>query len=129
MESVGQMESVRRSDGVDRVESVGISQHSAWSFTKHPNEEMVPLYLSYLDLPPPLKQCFTYFSLFPEDSLTIRTYFVSNCIAEGFITSEGNTTMEDVVEGYWKQLVQRNLLQPDPVHYHDGGCRMTCCDL
>ncbi|XP_038976424.1 putative disease resistance RPP13-like protein 1 isoform X1 [Phoenix dactylifera] len=96
----------------------------AWSFTKLPKEEMGPLYLSYLDLPPLLKQCFTCPSLFPEGYLIPQDLFVSCCIAEGFVTSEDNTPLEDVAEGCWKELVQRNLLQPDPAYYDQSVCRM-----
>ncbi|KAG1326162.1 putative disease resistance RPP13-like protein 1 [Cocos nucifera] len=97
----------------------------AWSFTKLPNDEMGPLYLSYLDLPPPLKQCFTCFSLFPEDYQIARIAFVDICMAEGFVTSKDDTLLlENVVEGYWKELVQRNFLQPDPEYYDDLRCRM-----
>ncbi|KAG1326141.1 putative disease resistance protein RGA3 [Cocos nucifera] len=90
----------------------------AWSFTKLPNNEMGPLYLSYQDLPPPLKQCFTYLSLFPVDVLIFRDDFVDSCIAEGFATSE------DVVRAYWKEFVRRNLLQPDLEWYDEKGCTM-----
>ncbi|XP_038976428.1 putative disease resistance protein RGA3 [Phoenix dactylifera] len=97
---------------------------SAWSFTKLPDEVMGALYLSYLHLPPPLKQCFTYFSLFPEDYQIDRNFFVSSCIAEGFVTSEDDTPLEDVAEEYWKELVQRNLLQPGPYSYDQISCKM-----
>ncbi|XP_038974466.1 putative disease resistance protein RGA1 [Phoenix dactylifera] len=96
----------------------------AWSFTKLPKEEMGPLYLSYLDLPPPLKQCFTSVSLFPEDFPIRSIPFGNRCIAEGFVTSEDDTPLEDVAEEYWKELVQRNLLQPAPRYYEEQGCRM-----
>ncbi|XP_038974464.1 putative disease resistance protein RGA3 [Phoenix dactylifera] len=96
----------------------------AWSFTKLPKEEMGPLYLSYLDLPPPLKQCFTSVTLFPEDFPIRGGPFGNRCIAEGFVTSEDGTPLEDVAEGYWKELVQRNLLQPYPQYYDEKGYRM-----
>ncbi|XP_017700351.2 putative disease resistance protein RGA3 [Phoenix dactylifera] len=96
---------------------------SAWSFTKLPDGVMGALYLSYLHLPPPLKQCFTCFSLFPEDYLIREYIFVSSCIAEGFVTSEDDT-LEEVVGENWKELVQRNLLQPDPRWYDQMRCRM-----
>ncbi|XP_038970913.1 putative disease resistance protein RGA4 [Phoenix dactylifera] len=83
---------------------------SAWSFTKLPDGEMGALYLSYQHLQPPLKQCFTCLSLFPEDILIVKNRFVRSCIAEGFVTSEDNTPLEDVAEGYWEELMQRNLL-------------------
>ncbi|XP_038980058.1 putative disease resistance protein RGA3 isoform X2 [Phoenix dactylifera] len=98
---------------------------SAWSFTKLPDGVMGALYLSYLHLPPPLKQCFTSLSLFPEDYQIPQYLFVNDCIAEGFVTSEDNTPLEDVAEGYWKELVQRNLLYPDPMRYNQSVCG-TC---
>ncbi|XP_038976431.1 putative disease resistance protein RGA3 [Phoenix dactylifera] len=108
-------------------------RHSEWnkvlsspalSFTKLPKEEMGPLYLSYLDLPPPLKQCFTSITLFPKDFPIRGAPFGNRCIVEGFVTSEDDTPLEDVAEGYWKELVQRNLLQSDPRYYDQKGCRM-----
>ncbi|XP_073106970.1 putative disease resistance protein RGA3 [Elaeis guineensis] len=96
----------------------------AWSFAKLPEGVRGALYLSYQDLPSPLKQCYACLSLFPEDYLIFGIQFVNSCIAEGFVTSEDDTPMEDVGEGYWKELVQRNLLQPDPNWYDDQGCRM-----
>ncbi|XP_038974471.1 putative disease resistance RPP13-like protein 1 [Phoenix dactylifera] len=96
----------------------------AWSFSKLPNEKMGPLYLSYLDLPPPLKQCFTSLSLFPKDSLIFGITFANSCIADGFVTSEDDAPLEDWAEGYWKELVQRNLLQPDSKWYDQFVCRM-----
>ncbi|XP_038980019.1 putative disease resistance protein RGA3 [Phoenix dactylifera] len=96
----------------------------AWSFTELPKGVMGALYLSYQDLPPPLKQCFTCLSLFPEDCQIPRIGFGNTCIAEGFVTSEDDMPLEDVAEGYWKELVQRNLLQPDPIFYNQSVCRM-----
>ncbi|XP_038980110.1 putative disease resistance protein RGA3 [Phoenix dactylifera] len=97
---------------------------SAWSFTKLSDGVMGALYLSYLHLPPPLKQCFTCLSLFPEDYLIDHGVFINNCIAEGFVTSEDNTPLEDVGKGYWKELMQRNLVQREPTYNDLLGCRV-----
>ncbi|XP_073116182.1 putative disease resistance protein RGA1 [Elaeis guineensis] len=96
----------------------------AWSFTELLKGVMGALYLSYQDLPSPLKQCFTCLSSFPEDFLILRRAFVSICTAEGFVTPKDNMPMEEVVEEYWKELVQRNLLQLDPHWYDEFGGRM-----
>nr|XP_010914651.1 putative disease resistance protein RGA3 [Elaeis guineensis] len=96
----------------------------AWSFTELPKGVMGALYLSYQDLRPALKQCFTCFSSFPEDHLISEAVFVNICVAEGFLTSKDNTFLEEVVDGYWKELVQRNLLQPDPNWYGVFGGKM-----
>ncbi|KAG1326142.1 hypothetical protein COCNU_01G000760 [Cocos nucifera] len=61
---------------------------------------------------------------FPENYLISDDLFINSCIAEGFVTSEDITPLEDVAKGYWKELVQRNLLQPDPTWYDESACRM-----
>nr|XP_029118818.1 putative disease resistance protein RGA3 [Elaeis guineensis] len=115
---------VLRTKAKRQSEWLQVLHSPAWSFAKLPDGMMGALYLSYQDLPPPLKQCFTCLSLFPEDYLITRDPFVNSCMAEGFVTSEGSMPLHDVVEGYWRELVQRNLLQPDPSWYDEQGCRM-----
>ncbi|VAI37379.1 unnamed protein product [Triticum turgidum subsp. durum] len=50
-------------------------------------------------------------SLFPEDYLLKRKQLVRLWIAEGFIEGRGESTLEEVAEGYLKELVDRNMLQ------------------
>ncbi|XP_038970959.1 putative disease resistance protein RGA3 [Phoenix dactylifera] len=115
---------VLRTKATRQSEWEKVLSSSAWSFTKLPDGVMGALYLSYLHLPPPLKQCFTFLSLFPEDHLITQGSFINSCIAGGLVIFEDNTPSEDVAEGYWKELVQRNLLQPDPKYYDQSVCRM-----
>ncbi|XP_029118014.2 putative disease resistance protein RGA3 [Elaeis guineensis] len=115
---------VLRTKAKRQSEWVQVLSNPAWTSTNLPDGVMGALYLSYQDLPPPLKQCFTCLSLFPENSVIHDGVFVNTCIAEGFVTSKDNTCLEDVVEGYWKELMQRNLLQPDPAYYDELACRM-----
>ncbi|XP_037436378.1 disease resistance protein RPM1-like [Triticum dicoccoides] len=69
------------------------------------------LHLSFIYLPTHLKSCFLYCSLFPEDYLLKRKQLVRLWIAEGFIEGRGESTLEEVAEGYLKELVDRNMLQ------------------
>ena len=69
------------------------------------------LHLSYIYLPTYLKSCFLYCSLFPEDYLFRRKTLVRLWMAEGFIVERGVSTLEEVAEGYLKELVKRNMLQ------------------
>uniref|UniRef100_A0ACD5VC41 Uncharacterized protein n=1 Tax=Avena sativa TaxID=4498 RepID=A0ACD5VC41_AVESA len=69
------------------------------------------LYLSFIYLPTYLKNCFLYCSLFPEDHLFHRKKLVRLWMAEGFIVEKGVSTLEEVAEGYLKELVNRNMLQ------------------
>ncbi|CAN6356924.1 unnamed protein product, partial [Urochloa humidicola] len=74
--------------------------------------------LSYEDLSPQLKQCFLYYSLFPKGSGFIEDRVISMWISEGFIqhdgTSEsGQLDLEEIGKEYHRELVTRNLLEPD----------------
>ncbi|XP_044428827.1 disease resistance protein RPM1 [Triticum aestivum] len=69
------------------------------------------LHLSFIYLPTHLKSCFLYCSLFPEDYLLKRKQLVRLWIAEGFIDGRGDSTLEEVAEGYLKELIDRNMLQ------------------
>ncbi|CAM0874213.1 unnamed protein product [Alopecurus aequalis] len=84
-----------------------------WELINNPSLEHVRniLYLSYIYLPTYLKSCFLYCSLFPEDYLLKRKKLIRLWVAEGFIKGRGESTMEEVAEGYLEELVHRNLLQ------------------
>uniref|UniRef100_A0ACD5UG95 Uncharacterized protein n=1 Tax=Avena sativa TaxID=4498 RepID=A0ACD5UG95_AVESA len=69
------------------------------------------LQLSFIYLPTYLKSCFLYCSLFPGDHLFQRKTLVRLWMAEGFIIEKGESTLEQVAEGYLKELVNRNMLQ------------------
>jgi disease resistance protein RPM1 len=68
--------------------------------------------LSYNYLPSHLKQCFLYLSIFPEDFEINRNRLVNRWIAEGFIKARTNMTIEDVGKSYFKELINRSMIQP-----------------
>ena len=59
----------------------GVLESTAWSASGLPGEVKGALYLSYEDLPSYPKQCFMYFSLFPEDYIfkMDRNYSTLDC--------------------------------------------------
>ncbi|KAJ1253752.1 hypothetical protein BS78_K198500 [Paspalum vaginatum] len=69
------------------------------------------LNLSYYDLPGELRNCFLYCSMFPEDYPMPREKLVWLWIAEGFVVKKGDSTLEEVAEGYLMELIHRNMLQ------------------
>ncbi|XP_044438343.1 disease resistance protein RPM1 isoform X2 [Triticum aestivum] len=69
------------------------------------------LHLSFIYLPTHLKSCFLYCSLFPEDYLFTRKKLLRLLTAEGFVKERGRNTLEEVAEGYLKELIDRNMLQ------------------
>ncbi|KAK1407418.1 hypothetical protein QVD17_39034 [Tagetes erecta] len=70
------------------------------------------LRLSYHDLPPHLKQIFTYCCLFPKDYTFDKDELVRLWMAEGFLyQSSRDKSMEDLGDEYFKELVSRSFFQ------------------
>ncbi|KAL6868339.1 hypothetical protein ACP4OV_015184 [Aristida adscensionis] len=69
------------------------------------------LNLSYYDMPSDLRNCFLYCCLFPEDYEFSRENLVRLWVAEGFVGRKGDSTPEEVAEGYLMELIHRNMLQ------------------
>uniref|UniRef100_A0A453Q740 Disease resistance protein winged helix domain-containing protein n=1 Tax=Aegilops tauschii subsp. strangulata TaxID=200361 RepID=A0A453Q740_AEGTS len=70
------------------------------------------LSLSYFDLPPHLKTCLLYLSIFPEDSITERKGLIRRWIAEGFVYKDSIYKAYELGEKYFNELVNRSLIQP-----------------
>ncbi|XP_042030520.1 putative late blight resistance protein homolog R1B-16 [Salvia splendens] len=68
------------------------------------------LSLSYNHLPIYLKPCFLYMGAFPEDSKIKGSRLMRLWIAEGFVKSIGDKSLEEEAKDYLKLLVERNLL-------------------
>ncbi|KAH0469395.1 hypothetical protein IEQ34_000953 [Dendrobium chrysotoxum] len=94
---------------------------NAWSISKLPEELRGALYLSFEDLPSHLKQCFLYFSLYPEDARLDPFEFAQFWVAEGFITKQQDSLTKDLAEEYFNELINRNLLLPKESW---GECKM-----
>ncbi|KAH0453607.1 hypothetical protein IEQ34_017931 [Dendrobium chrysotoxum] len=85
-------------------------QNDAWSIKDLPDELSGALYLSFEDLPTHRKQCFQYLSLFPEDTRLFRSDVAQLWVSEGFVTKHERKLMEQLAEGYFDELLKRNLL-------------------
>ncbi|KAK4402391.1 putative late blight resistance proteinR1A-10 [Sesamum angolense] len=68
------------------------------------------LALSYNHLPHHLRACFLYMGVFPEDHEIRVSKLIRLWAAEGFLKSNTSKMMEDVAEGYLKDLVERSLV-------------------
>ncbi|XP_057771684.1 putative late blight resistance protein homolog R1A-10 [Salvia miltiorrhiza] len=68
------------------------------------------LSLSYNHLPIHLKPCFLYMAAFPEDYKIDLLRLICMWVAEGFVKSNGDKSLEEEAEDYLKSLVERNLV-------------------
>ncbi|XP_057772155.1 putative late blight resistance protein homolog R1A-10 [Salvia miltiorrhiza] len=68
------------------------------------------LSLSYNHLPLHLKPCFLYLGAFPEDYEIKTLRLIQMWVAEGFVKTNGEKSLEEEAEDYLKSLMQRNLL-------------------
>uniref|UniRef100_A0A453DZ73 Uncharacterized protein n=1 Tax=Aegilops tauschii subsp. strangulata TaxID=200361 RepID=A0A453DZ73_AEGTS len=93
---------------------------SKWSIHGLPKELGGPLYLSYSNLPPQLKQCFLWCALLPPNFAIGRDDVAYWWVAEGFVRKEHDHSIHETAEEYYLELIRRNLLQPIPLFVDKG---------
>ncbi|XP_010547075.1 PREDICTED: disease resistance protein RPM1 isoform X2 [Tarenaya hassleriana] len=84
-----------------------------WELNNHPELKVVQsiLLLSFKDLSYPLKHCFLYCCLFPENYRIRRKRLVRMWMAQGFVERIKGAKPEEVGDSYIMELVYRNMLQ------------------
>nr|UBY07231.1 NBS-LRR disease resistance protein [Dasypyrum villosum] len=78
--------------------------------------------LSYSDLPANLKACLLHLSIFPENHDIEIERLAKRWVAEGFVSEQRGTSLEETARNYISELIDRNLIQPSQLN-HDGTHR------
>lgn len=95
---------------IDPEEWRRILQSDIWLESSR-NNILPALWLSYHYLPPNLKQCFAYCSIFPKDYIYQKEDLILLWMAEGFLKPVKGKRIEDVGEDYFRDLISRSLFQ------------------
>lgn len=107
----------------ERCDWEKVLNDAIWSVIRMPEELNYAIYLSYEDLSPWLKQCFLHIALKPKKAMFTHVQFVGMWIAEGFIHGDLDR-LEEIGIGYHKELILRNLIEPDTSGYGYYVCNM-----
>ncbi|XP_031270058.1 putative disease resistance protein RGA1 [Pistacia vera] len=89
-----------------------LRDNEIWELDQNENKILNALRISYNHLPPHLKQCFVYCSIFPKDFEFYSIYLVQFWMAHGLLQSHNeNQDLENIGMQYIKELMSRSFFQ------------------
>lgn len=98
---------------VEADEWRNILNSEIWDLPIDKSSKLPALRLSYYHLPPQLKRCFAYCSIFPKSYEFKKEKLVLLWMAEGFLQRpSGNDAMEEAGDKYFRELLSRSFFQP-----------------
>ncbi|VAH86200.1 unnamed protein product [Triticum turgidum subsp. durum] len=97
-----------------------LNEHISAELEMNPELEIIKAVLmkSYDGLPYYLKACFLYLAIFPEDYEILRRRLVRRWIAEGYSSEVRGKSMEEVLDGYFMELIGRSMILPSQQSIH-----------
>ena len=104
-----------------KVEWQAVLKSNMWSIDGVQSVDHA-FHLSYEDLSSPLKQCFIFCSLFPEDFEFRKTDLIYQWLSEGFL--QDKVDFWELGNEYYTELLVRNLLEASDKFYDQSVCKM-----
>ncbi|CAL5005469.1 unnamed protein product [Urochloa decumbens] len=106
----------------DEEEWKDILRNDIWELPAGKNNILPALRISYNHLPPYLKQCFAFCSVYPKDYIFRREKLVKIWLALGFIRQSSKKRLEDTGNAYFNELLARSFFQAYKDNYvmHDA---------
>ncbi|KAM3355198.1 hypothetical protein ACQJBY_025783 [Aegilops geniculata] len=97
-----------------------LNEHISAELEMNPELEIIKAVLmkSYDGLPYYLKACFLYLAIFPEDYMILQRRLVRRWIAEGYSSEVRGKSMEEVLDGYFMELISRSMIMPSQQSIH-----------
>ncbi|OAY53099.1 putative disease resistance protein RGA3 isoform X1 [Manihot esculenta] len=99
-----------------REEWQSVLDSEVWELEEAEKDILGALWLSYYDLPMPLRQCFLYCAIFPKDYSIERYRLIELWMAQGYLKATKTKDMEIVGEEYFQNLVVRSFFQDFESH-------------
>ncbi|CAL4989376.1 unnamed protein product [Urochloa decumbens] len=112
-----------RQKNTSRRDWENVLNDSMWSASQMPEELNNAVHLSYQDLHACLKPCFLHYSLLPKRTRFYVDDIVGMWISEGFVHGTSRD-LEEIGKGYYEELIQRNLIEPDLTYTDQILCNM-----
>ncbi|XP_073026116.1 disease resistance protein RGA2-like [Primulina eburnea] len=104
-------------------EWLAVQESETWNLPDHGNDIFPVLMLSYDNLSPQMRQCFSYCCVFPKDYWMDRDELIQLWMANGFLHEDGQKDLYLIGQFIFKELVWRSFLQD--VEKHEIG-KMRC---
>ncbi|XP_075498386.1 disease resistance protein RGA2-like [Primulina tabacum] len=109
-------------------EWLAVKESETWSLPDHGNNIFPVLMLSYDNLSPQMRQCFSYCCVFPKDYGMDKDELIQLWMSSGFLHEQGQKDLYLIGQSIFEELVRRSFLQ-DAEKHQIGKMRCKMHDL